>query len=232
MQSQLEKLLYSELGSLLQDKEGGIDLFEIMKRKESVIFSFNSGSYSEFIKRLGRFVIADIENNVTRMYEIDDNCYVTGIFDEFGAYGNANIVGIVARARSANFNSVMGIQSFGDLIIGGQNIAQQVIDNNNTFIFGRSNDNDSADKVANVIGTYRDEEVTHQTENLGPSRFHRVDMRSDKGTTRSVDSYHVHPNRIKGFDTGEFAVLRKSAMNLPIEERIKIVYFRNPLEGT
>lgn len=227
MQSQLEKLLYSDLGHLLDDSEDGIDLMDIINKGESVIFSFNSLSYPEFLKRFARFVISDISNAVQSQFGNDDNTGVLGIFDEFGAYGSNAIVNIVARARSANFRAVIGVQSFGDFVINGADISQQVIDNTNTFIFGKSNSSESPEKAAGILGTYKDKDITHQTENKG-TFFKRIDFKADKGTSREVNKYHVHPDQIKKFTIGEFAVLRKAGDERP---EPKIVYFRNPLEG-
>ncbi|WP_173918957.1 type IV secretory system conjugative DNA transfer family protein [Halobacillus sp. Marseille-Q1614] len=227
MQSQLEKLLYSELGHLLDDTEDGLDLMDIVQKGESVVFSFNSLSYAEFMKRFARFVIADISNVVQQQFGKQQNQGITGVFDEFGAYGSSTIVDIVARSRSANFRAVIGIQSFADLTLQGHDISQQVIDNVNTFFLGRSNSDSSPEKASNVIGTFKDIDITHQLENKG-TMFKRLDFKSEKGTTRNVNRFYVHPDQIKEFTTGEFAVFQKS-----VKERAKrrIVYFRNPLEG-
>ncbi|WP_337969869.1 helicase HerA-like domain-containing protein [Virgibacillus salexigens] len=227
MQSQLEKLLYSELGHLLEDTEDGVDLMDIIQKGESVVFSFNSLSYAEFMKRFARFVIADISNAVQQQFGNESGKGVTGIFDEFGAYGSSTIVNIVARARSANFRAVIGIQSFGDLVIQGQDISQQVIDNMNTFFLGRSNSDKSPEKASNIIGTFKDVDITHQLENKG-TMFKRMEFKSEKGTSRNVNRFFVHPDQIKEFTTGEFAVFQKA-----VQERAKrrIIYFRNPLEG-
>ncbi|NPC90868.1 DUF853 family protein [Bacillus sp. WMMC1349] len=230
MKTQLEKLIYSELGGLLEDDPEGLDLLEILERGESVIFSFNSNIYSEFIKRFARFVIADLAYSVTTRYAQDVQKGALGIFDEFGAYGSETIVHILARARSAEFGAAIGIQSLGDLFINGQDISKQVIDNCNTFFFGRSNEAASAEAVASIIGTYSDVDLTTQTENVG-GPLKRIEFKSEKGTTRKVKKFYVHPDEIKDLETGVFVVVRKAAKGLTSEERRKITYFRNPMNG-
>lgn len=227
MQSQLEIMLYSELGDLLEESDDGIDLTEIIKKGESVVFSFNSLSYKEFMKRFARFVIADISNAVQQQFGEDNKKGVMGVFDEFGAYGSSTIVNIVARARSANFRAVIGIQSFGDLTIQGEDISQQVIDNTNTFFLGRSNSDKSPEAASNIMGTFGDVDITHQVEDKG-TIFKRIDFKSEMGTSRKVKRFFVHPDQIKEFTIGEFAVLQKV-----VEERAirRVIYFRNPLEG-
>ncbi|MEC0723131.1 DUF853 family protein [Bacillus haynesii] len=230
MKTQLEKLIYSELGGLLEDDPDGLDLLEILDRGESVIFSFNSNIYSEFIKRFARFVIADLAYSVTTRYAQDVQKGALGIFDEFGAYGSETIVHILARARSAEFGAAIGIQSLGDLVINGQDISKQVIDNCNTFFFGRSNEATSAEAVASIIGTYSDIDLTTQTENIG-GQLKRIELKSEKGTSRKVKKFYVHPDEIKDLETGVFVVVRKAAKGLTPEERRKIIYFRNPMNG-
>src|SRR5699024_11728296 len=114
------------------------------------------------MKRFARFVIADISNAVQQQFGNDSEKGVTAIFDEFGAYGSSTIADIVARARSANFRAVIGIQSFGDLIIQGQDISQQVNDKVNTFFIGSSNSDKYSDKAANAFGADEVDDVTHE----------------------------------------------------------------------
>lgn len=230
MKTQLEKLIYSELGELLEDDPDGLDLLDVLERGESVIFSFNSNIYSEFIKRFARFVIVDLAFSVTTRYAQDVQKGALGIFDEFGAYGSETIVHILARARSAEFGAAIGIQSLGDLVINGQDISKQVIDNCNTFFFGRSNEAESAETVASIIGTYNDVDLTTQTENIG-GPLKRIEFKAEKGTSRKVKKFYVHPDEIKDLETGVFVVVRKAARGLKPVERRKIIYFRNPMNG-
>jgi conjugal transfer pilus assembly protein TraD len=231
LRSQLSQLVNSELGRLLEEKEGGLDLVEVMKRGEGVIFSFNSLSYEKFIKRMGRFVIADTANAVKEQFKVNksDRKGVTAVFDEFSAYGSEKVADITARARSANMRAVIGIQSFADLAdVSGINIKEKVIDTCNTILIGKQNSSITADEAASIGGTFSDQEVTYQLEDKG-GLFKRIDFKTEKGTVRNVQAFYFHPNEIKNFDTGQFAVIRKAAKGLSEEERKKIIFFRNPL---
>lgn len=231
LRSQLSQLVNSELGRLLEEKEGGLDLVEVMKRGEGVIFSFNSLSYEKFIKRMGRFVIADTANAVKEQFKTNksDRKGVTAVFDEFSAYGSEKVADITARARSANMRAVIGIQSFADLAdVSGINIKEKVIDTCNTILIGKQNSSITADEAASIGGTFSDQEVTYQLEDKG-GLFKRIDLKTEKGTVRNVQAFYFHPNEIKNFDTGQFAVIRKAAKGLSEEERRKIIFFRNPL---
>ncbi|MDQ0862373.1 type IV secretory system conjugative DNA transfer family protein [Bacillus sp. V2I10] len=231
LRSQLSQLVNSELGRLLEEKESGLDLVEVMKRGEGVIFSFNSLSYEKFIKRMGRFVIADTANAVKEQFKTNksDRKGVTAVFDEFSAYGSEKVADITARARSANMRAVIGIQSFADLAdVSGVNIKEKVIDTCNTIWIGKQNSSTTADEAASIGGTFSDQEVTYQLEDKG-GLFKRIDLKTEKGTVRNVQAFYFHPNEIKSFDTGQFAVIRKAARGLSEEERRRVIFFRNPL---
>lgn len=231
LRSQLSQLVNSELGSLLEEKEGGIDLVEVMKRGEGVIFSFNSLSYEKFIKRMGRFVIADTANAVKEQFKTSksDRKGVTAVFDEFSAYGSEKVADITARARSANMRAVIGIQSFADLSnVSGADIKEKVIDTCNTIWIGKQNSPTTADEAASIGGTFYDQELTYQLEDKG-GPFKRIDFRAEKGTTRNAQVFYFHPNEIKSLGTGQFAVIRKAAKGLSEDERRKVIFFRNPL---
>lgn len=228
MTSQLNYLIESEIGYLFEEKEGGIDLAEIIKNGEGVIFSLNAMSYDDFIKRLGRFIIDDVSTIIQEIGQHEKND-VLAIFDEFDAYGNERITDILARSRSANFRAVISLQSLSQLSTMGGDITQKVIDTCNTYLFGMTNDPKNAEYLANLIGTREDEEQTFMTKDI-LTGMGRVDYKSDYGTTRRTRNYYFHPDIFKELDKGKFIIRRKAAGD-KIEEKDKrsFIYFRNPV---
>src|SRR5699024_1003543 len=227
MTSQLNYLIESEIGYLFEEKEGGIDLAEIIKNGEGVIFSLNAMSYDDFIKRLGRFIIDDISTIVQEMGQQEKND-VLALFDEFDAYGNERITDILARSRSANFRAVISLQSLSQLHEIGGNITEKVIDTCNTYLFGMTNDPRNAEYLASLIGTRKDEEQTFMTKDI-LTGMGRVDYKSDYGTVRQTRNYYFHPDFMKGLDKGNFVLMRKAAGE-DEENKRSFIYFRNPLE--
>lgn len=232
LNTQLEMILYSDLGELFSGDEGtgkNLDLKRIIERGDIALFSFNSNDYGDFIESLGRIVIADLAHLVTTLYNEKDEKYkgIIGFFDEFGSYGTSKIIDILAKARSANFGAVLGVQSLFDLNAKTEDMTERVIDNVNMFLFGRSNSPESAEKVANVIGTYEDIDRTTVTENIGGA-FTRIETKGQKGTVRNVHKYYFSPDTIKNLEDYTFIMSKK--INIDDNSKQK-VYIRNMFEG-
>ena len=230
LRTQLEMLLYSDLGEKFQEVEGKtLDVKEIITNGDIVVFSLDSNNYSSFIGLVGRFIIADCCYITQELFnDLGDFKGVLGMFDEFGAYGTDNILQILSQAREANFGAVLGIQSYSDLANKRRNIdiKQQTVDNCNTFIIGRANDSDNAEEIAKLIGTYRDIDRTVMTENKG-SRLMRIETKGERGTVRKVNKFIFDPDRIKDLPSYQFFYVNKNQR----EDNKKEVYSRNVFSG-
>lgn len=229
LRTQLEKLIYSDLGEKFIEQEGQtINIEKILKEENIVLFSLDSNNYNSFIGTIGRFIISDCAYITTQLYGNTDNFNgVLGLFDEFGSYGNDNILDILSKARSAKFGAVLGIQSISDLANKRRNIdiMEQTIDNCNIFILGRTNSPDNAEKIANLIGTYKDIDRTVMTENqLGA--MNRLETKGGRGTVRKVNKYSFNPDNIKYLPDHEFFYVNKNIE----EENKKLVFIRNVFE--
>ncbi|MDN6140336.1 MAG: TraM recognition domain-containing protein [Tetragenococcus koreensis] len=226
LRTQLEMLIYSDLGQKFQEKEGAtLDIKEAIKNHAIVLFSLDSNNYEQFIGTIGRFIVSDCAYVTTELYGNTDNFNgVLGFFDEFGSYGNDNILDILSKARSAKFGAILGIQSIGDLKNKRKNIdiQQQAIDNCNLFLLGRTNDAENAEQVAKLIGTYEDIDRTTVTENKG-SMFKRIETKQDRGTVRKVNKFHFSPDKIKSLPDHQFYYLNKNI----VEDNKTQFYARN-----
>lgn len=230
LRTQLEMLLYSDLGEKFQEVEGKtLDVKEIITNGDIVVFSLDSNNYSSFIGLVGRFIIADCCYITQELFnDLGDFKGVLGMFDEFGAYGTDNILQILSQAREANFGAVLGIQSYSDLANKRRNIdiKKQTVDNCNTFIIGRANDSDNAEEIAKLIGTYRDIDRTVMTENKG-SRLMRIETKGERETVRKVNKFIFDPDRIKDLPSYQFFYVNKNQR----EDNKKEVYSRNVFSG-
>lgn len=230
LRTQLELLIYSDLGEKFREVEGKtLDIKQAVQNGDIVLFSLDSNNYSSFIATIGRFIISDCAYITTELYgNTDDFKGVLGEFDEFGSYGNDNIIDILSKARSAKFGAVLGIQSISDLANKRRNIdiKQQTIDNCNMFILGRTNDPDNAEEMARLIGTYQDIDRTVVTENQGGA-FIRFETKAGTGTVRKVNKFEFSPDEIKNLANYEFFYVNK---NIDTNNKKK-VFSRNVFEG-
>lgn len=229
LRTQLEKLIYSDLGEKFIEEEGQtINIEKILKEGNVVVFSLDSNNYNSFIGTIGRFIISDCAYVTTQLYGNTDNFNgVLGLFDEFGSYGNDNILDILSKARSAKFGAVLGIQSISDLANKRRNIdiKEQTIDNCNIFILGRTNSPTNAEEIANLIGTYKDIDRTVMTENQFGA-MNRLETKGERGTVRKVNKYSFNPDNIKYLPDHEFFYVNKNIE----EENKKLVFIRNVFE--
>ncbi|MGM0241201.1 type IV secretory system conjugative DNA transfer family protein [Enterococcus sp. AZ103] len=230
LRTQLEQLIYSDFGQRFTYKENHtLDIEKIIKDGDVVVFSLDSNNYNSFIPVIGRFIIADSAYVTTTLYGNTENFKgVLGIFDEFGAYGTDNILDILSRARSALFGAILGIQSISDLANKRRNIdiKEQTIDNCNLFILGRTNSDENAEKIVNIIGTHKDIDRTVMTENQLGS-LTRFETKGERGTVRKVNKFNFSPDEIKELPNYQFYYLNK---NLKENNRGK-VFSRNVFEG-
>lgn len=224
LRTQIYTLLDSEVGDLFQEKENGIDLVEVANNCEVILFSLDGMKYQRFLNKLARLVILDINYLVSERYGRKEEP-VLAIYDEFSKYGNPDIVDTINKSRSAGFECIIATQTLADINKIEPGLVDQIIGNCNTYAFGWSNDDYTIEKMVNTLGTYQDEDITYQTEKYGQS-LKRVDVRGERGTTRSVNKFHIHPNEIRNFKTGEFAIWRKASQD---NLEPQVVYCRNPL---
>ena len=210
----------------LRESNNSLDMTEFLNSDDILLFSFDSNSYGNLIPRLGRLVISDIATAVTRKYNQTDFKGALGVFDEFGSYANDKIIDVLAKARSANFGAIIGVQSMEDLNANGDDIEKRIRDNVNTFMLGRSNDPDSAENVANLVGTYEDIDKTIMTEDKG-SIFARIDTKGARGTIRDVHKFIVSPDEIKRLENYTFMLVDKGNQ----DELATKVYSRDTMNG-
>lgn len=237
LRTQLELLLYSDLGDKFlesEDEEQNIDLMKIIEEGNIVLFSFNANDYESFIKGLGRLVISNIAHVVTKLYyarldsEEGEFKGALGIFDELGAYVSKKIITIVARARSAKFGALLGVQSKSDLLTDEGDLSLQIFDNVNLFFLGRSNDPDNAEYSSRIMGTYGDIDRTKMTENkLGA--LSRLETQEERGSVRNVRKFWFDPDEIKDLPQYTFTMIDKTKNQLePTREK---VFIRNVMNG-
>ncbi|HER2169560.1 TPA: hypothetical protein VJS58_001853, partial [Streptococcus pyogenes] len=64
LKMQLGELLESDLGHLFVERENGIDLQKITDHNDVVIFSISGSRYAEYIKKIGKMIILDVNSLV------------------------------------------------------------------------------------------------------------------------------------------------------------------------
>lgn len=229
LKAQIENLLLTDIGGLVEDKEDGLNIEKVINDKAILIFSFETVQYPEFMKTFSRFVIEDIATVMSGQYSKGTKTLI--VADEFGAYGTPRIIDLIARLRSAGAHAVIGTQTINDLKIDGIDLSGKIFGNTNTYMIGKINDDGEADRLSKLFGTYEDIDITSQTEDSIESKFIRRDVRANKGTVRNVNKFHTKPDNFKSLSNYTFYTYRKSNVNLKVSERYSKVFIRDNQQG-
>lgn len=226
VRTQIYLLLDSELGHLFEDREDGLDLLKMSEEKEAVFVSFDGNIYDDYIKKVARFLILDLNYLVSkRNKNKEKDNPLLAIYDEFGVYANPKIVDTVNKSRSAGFHCCIATQLIADLDEVSDTLGRRVIGNTNTLAIGQTNLPDEVEQWANTLGTFKDVDMTTTTEAKGMDRKERM---LEAGTVRKVQKFKISPDEIKAIRKGQFLIARKAADD---EIEPEIVYVRNPLIG-
>jgi DNA helicase HerA-like ATPase len=225
LRMQLGELIESDLGSLFTEKEGGIDLRHITENNNVVIFSISGSRYADYIKRIGKLVILDVNSLVAHRQEKGRQA-IFAVYDEFSAYGDRRMVDIVNKSRSAGFECIISTQTLSDIDSVDPVMTEQIISNCNIIATGRVNSAKDAERIAEVFGTYQDQEVTQQVER----KNNRLRQEADMGTVRDVERFKANPREIKNLQIGEIFINRKMVEEGLGDTYFRRVYVRNALD--
>lgn len=223
LKADLELMLYSDFGGRLlpnTEEDNYIDFIDWWRKSQVIYIGLDVLTYPESGKRIGRMVLANLKYLCGQIQRNVDACdrYFSSIFiDEFGSVASNEFIDFLNKARSSKMGILMATQSLGDLEIENKKFLCQVIDNTSIKIIFKLNDPNSAEYIANMIGTKMGEKETYQTENDGDF--------SGNGSFREVEEYIYHPNFIKTLPTGHGIILRGDSSN-----QARNINFDGPLE--
>ena len=224
LKMQLGELLESDLGHLFVEREDGIDLQAITDQNNVVIFSISGSRYADYIKKIGKMIILDV-NSLVAYRQAKGRKAIFGVYDEFSAYGDRRIVDIVNKSRSAGFECIISTQTLSDIDAVDPIMTEQIISNCNVIATGRVNSSKDAERIAQVFGTFSDREVTQQIQKKYPHTRYEAEM----GTVRDVERFKANPSEIKNLQIGEIFLNRKMVEEAESDTYFRRVYVRNAL---
>ncbi|MBH0158648.1 type IV secretion system DNA-binding domain-containing protein [Fictibacillus sp. 5RED26] len=225
LKMQLGELLESDLGHLFVESENGIDLQKITDHNDVVIFSISGSRYADYIRKIGKMIILDV-NSLVAYRQAMGRKSIFGVYDEFSAYGDRRIVDIVNKSRSAGFECIISTQTLSDIDAVDPIMTEQIISNCNVIATGRVNSSKDAERIAQVFGTFSDQEITQQIEKKYPHLRYEAEM----GTVRDVERFKANPSEIKNLQIGEIFINRKMVEEDDSDTYFRRVYVRNALD--
>ena len=186
----------SELGHIFA--ENGVDIFQALQERATILFVLNPLIYPELSPLLGRLVLIDCKKAVSKLFTANVGRSFF-IFDEINVYASNALIDLVNKSRSANVTCVLATQSLSDLASAeDDNFKEQVIENCNNYIVMRQNSAVNSEAWANVLGTGETMEMTYQMRAEGGAT---VD--TGLGSAKLVREFIYHPDEIKSLKTGQ-----------------------------
>lgn len=194
LQAHLNLLIHSEMGRYFIVDENAITIPKIIKENAVVYFALPALRFPSFSKVLGKLVINDLKAAIDR--HNDDNKRVFMVFDEFSVFAGEQVLNLVNMGRGKGVHAIFGTQGLADLDKVDPSFKSQVMNCANTIICHRLNDQESAETVANWIGTKNAFTISAQ--------FNPNQTDAGVGTIGHTKEFIVHPDEIKqGLRTGE-----------------------------
>ena len=129
--------------------------------------------------------------------------FFTVYLDDFTEYLTESFVTLLNKSRSANVGVVFAHQALGDLSTLGDGVMNSILTNANLKIFMRTNEPESAEYFAKVIGTLESSKLTErQTKGVFGAK------KTGDGSVRLTEEFKFHPNLFKqGLGVGEAVIV-------------------------
>jgi hypothetical protein len=155
--------------------------------------------YQELGHQLGKLLLQELGWAVGERASKGTELGFTPVFlDEFSAFVYPNFVQILNKARSTGVALHLSHQSISDLSSVSPDFAKSINTNTNIKCLMGLNDPETAEFFANHLGTETGEKIT---ERASAGLWGR-NKKSGDLSVREVESYKIHPNRLKNYTRG------------------------------
>lgn len=156
----------------------------------AAVFSLRTMALRDTGSRFLRFLVEDLTDFIGNR----QGRPALLVIDEFGAFGNENIIKVLSMARSAELGVVLATQTVASL--GEELIRDTILENVGTYLLMRS---PNPEPIATLAGTVmRVEATTHYEEG----------QIGDKGGLRWQHQYKVDLNKARSLQPGEGFIIR------------------------
>jgi len=212
LQAHLNLLIHSELGEFFETNEATFNLQDAIEQEAVVYFALPALRFPSFSKVLGKLVINDLKAVIDRQTR---KKRIFTVFDEFSVFAGEQVLNLVNMGREKGIHAIFGTQGLADLEKIDSTFKDQLMNCANSLICHRLNDQNSAEGVANWVGTKDVFTVTAQL-NLQQGS-------SGLGSVRTNKEFVVHPDAIKqSLQPGEaFYITKVGKFN---QDRIKVKF--------
>jgi hypothetical protein len=169
---------------------------EVLERPLLLYVQLPANLYKIQAPALGRIFLQDIqqEGSLRQLYRTIRRQDPFAVFvDEFARFADVSILDSLSQLRDAKIQYTLAHQSIADLEIVGEAFAKSAWDNTRVKIILNQDNPELCERIAKSIGTFQKVEMTIRTD-PGPLF---TSLQTGIGSSRQVEAYKLHPNRIK-----------------------------------
>ena len=182
-------------GELVNAYSPDIVLEDVLQENGLVYVQLPANLFKTQAPALGRCVLADVqqEASLRQVFRTRNQKPFAVVVDEFYNFADLHIIDSLNKLRDAHLEFTLAHQSIADLELVSKEFAQAVWDNTATKDVLRQDNPALCELVAKSIGTHQVSERTVRVER-GPLF---TSLTTGDASTRLVERYRLHPNRIK-----------------------------------
>lgn len=217
----VETLNNGSLGEMLSDSKiyETKCLSEIIEENAWVYIGLNKQKYGSEAQSMGKLFFQEClyisgDRQQKSLNPIIDFKPVTIIIEEFSSLVTKQLPELTSKARSSGFQIVLALQSLSDSdnVAGINSLKEIIMDHVGLLIIFNQRDPKNAEILSSAIGTTESKKETKQTDNSSET---------ERGSSREVEKFLVHPNLIKGLPRGtcfiiDFSVNKKNVILLQV----------------
>lgn len=192
--NQLGHFTSGETAILFNSETPQIDIELVMKEGLIVYFQLPVLKTPTLGKATAKLILQCIQSSVSSRHLDEDKSFpFFGVYlDDFTEYLIPSFVSLLNKSRSANVGVTFAHQAQGDLGALGEEIKNTIQTNSNLKVFMRTNEPETAEYFARLIGT---REGIKMTERQKQGAF--GSERTGEGSVRDVEEFVFHPNVFK-----------------------------------
>jgi hypothetical protein len=204
--TKLEAIQVSDFGRILNTDKDGLTLTKIRNDQACLYIGLSTQGYGETASAVGKLFLGELLHNSYKTLSDSKNPRaglekpVSVYFDEFGSIVTSEFIELQNKCRGAGIELTMAVQSPADIDRITPDLTKQVIENAGNIFILKQRISDSAQFLAESIGTVISKKQTFRIED---------GQKQDLGSEREVNELIVHSDIIKNLRIGQCVLLRQ-----------------------
>lgn len=209
--AQLEIIMSSPFGRLLEDNEKSMDMRSLRSSKKSLYVGLSTQGYGSVAKTIGKLLINDIQmtSHKVGIEASDSHDSIKESFsvfiDEAGSILYEDFIDFLNKNRSSGYQTFIAMQTPADAEKIGPQFKDHLLELCSNWFILKQGNNDYASAISESIGTFK---------TIKRSAMTIDNIESEKGSVREVREYLCPPQVIKDLEIGQCIMLTKSPGSL------------------